>query len=179
MRNRTVGLAFLLVGVFLLSLPTAAQVFYPGSVDQKKAAEGAKVPKYDPHDLSGIWRSAGPRVPQPKDPRIGDAHATPLMGGAPPPPMTPWAQEIFDSRKPSAAESWQSRRVAPALGFLTKAAKFAKSGLMGARFPKMTSTLVGTGGQRRVGRTIRLSSTPLDMTREPGSMVMDGHIAMK
>jgi hypothetical protein len=116
MRNRTVGLAFLLVGMPLLSLPAAAQVFYPGSVEQKKAAEGAKVPQYDLHDLSGIWRGAGGRVPPPKDPRIGDAHATPLMGGAPPPPMTPWAQQMFDSRKPSAAESWQSRRVAPALG---------------------------------------------------------------
>src|SRR5580704_16000618 len=52
MRNRAVGLVLLLVGVFLLSLPAAAQVFYPGSVDQKKAAEGAKVPQYDLHDLS-------------------------------------------------------------------------------------------------------------------------------
>jgi hypothetical protein len=116
MWNRTGGLAFLLAGGILLSLPAAAQVFYPGSVEQKKAAESAKVPKYDPHDLSGIWRSAGRGVPQPKDPLIGDAHPTPLMGGAPPPPMTPWAQEIFNSRKPSAAESWQSRRVAPAQG---------------------------------------------------------------
>ena len=83
MRNRTVGLAFLLVGVYLLSLPAAGQVFYPGSVEQKKAAEGAQAPKYDLHDLSGIWRGAGGRVPPPKDPLIGDAHATPLMGGVP------------------------------------------------------------------------------------------------
>jgi hypothetical protein len=110
------ALVTLLVGVFLMSLPTAAQVYYPGSVDQKKAAEGSKVPKFDPHDLSGIWRSEGSGVPQPKDPRIADAHPTPLMGGAPPPPMTPWAKEIFDSRKPSVAEYWQSRRAPPALG---------------------------------------------------------------
>ena len=55
-------------------------------------------------------------VPPPKDPKIGDAHATPLMGGAPAPPLTDWGKSVFDSRKPSAAESWQSRRVAPALG---------------------------------------------------------------
>jgi hypothetical protein len=116
MRNRTTKLVIFLAGALLFSLPAAAQVYYPGSVGQKKAAEGAKVPKYDAHDLSGIWRASGPGVPPPKDPRIGDAHATPLMGGAPPPPMTPWAQEIFNSRKPSAAESWQSRRVVPALG---------------------------------------------------------------
>jgi hypothetical protein len=116
MRKRTTGVGVVLAGVLLLSLPAGAQVYYPGSVDQKKAAQGAKVPEYEPHDLSGIWRGGGPMVPQPKDPRIGDAHPTPLMGGAPPPPMTPWGQELFDSRKPSAAESWQSRRVSPALG---------------------------------------------------------------
>jgi hypothetical protein len=107
---------FLAAAALLFARPAAAQVFYPGSADQRKAAETAQAPKYDPHDLSGIWRSSGPGVPPPKDPKIGDAHATPLMGGAPPPPMTPWAQAIFNSRKPSAAESWQSRRVAPAMG---------------------------------------------------------------
>ena len=45
MRNRTFGLAFLLAGVSLSALPAAAQVFYPGSVEQKKAAEGAQVAK--------------------------------------------------------------------------------------------------------------------------------------
>ena len=116
MRNRIGGLAILLLALFLPSLPTTAQVFYPGSVEQKKAADEAKAPKYDARDLSGIWRSAGRGVLPPKDPLIGDAHATPLMGGAPPPPMTPWAKELFDSRKPSAAEAWQSRRVPPAKG---------------------------------------------------------------
>jgi hypothetical protein len=116
MRKRMGALASLLVGVFLLSLPAAAQVYYPGSADQKKAAEGAKAPKYDPHDLSGIWRSEGSGVAQPKDPRIADAHPTLLMGGAPPPPMTPYAKEMFDSRKPSVAEYWQSRKVPAALG---------------------------------------------------------------
>ncbi len=116
MWNRWTGLAAFLIAIFVFSLPAPAQVYYPGSAEQRKAAQGTQAPKYDPHDLSGIWRSAGPSVPQPKDPKIGDAHATPLMGGAPPPPMTAWGQALFDSRKPSAAESWQSRRVAPAMG---------------------------------------------------------------
>ena len=117
MRNRTTRLVIFLAGALLFSLPAAAQVYYPGSNAQEKAAEGAKAPPYNPRDLSGIWRGGGTGVPQDKsDPRVGDARPTPLMGGAPPPPMTPWAQEIFNSRKPSAAESWQSRRVAPALG---------------------------------------------------------------
>jgi len=80
MRNRIGGLAIVLTGGLVFSLPAGAQVFYPGSVEQKKAAETAAPPKYDLHDLSGIWRSAGPGVPQPKDPKIGDAHPTPLMG---------------------------------------------------------------------------------------------------
>lgn len=118
MRNHIGGVVFL-VAASVFSTSAMAQVFFPGdhSDEQKKAAEESKAGlKYDPHDLSGIWRASGPVVPQLKDPRIGDAHPTPLMGGAPPPPMTEWGQKMFNANKPSAAESWQSRRVAPALG---------------------------------------------------------------
>jgi hypothetical protein len=116
MSRRMTVFMILLAVALLFSLPTAAQVVYPGSAEQRKAAEGAKAPPYVAHDISGIWRAAGPSLAPPKDPKIGDAHASVLMGGVQPPPMTPWAQEIFDSRKPSAAEAWQSRRVSPALG---------------------------------------------------------------
>jgi len=120
MRNRIGSLVVLLIGAAVFQSPAAAQVFFPGgpASDAQKAAAAASQAKlaYDPHDLSGIWRGAGQAVPQIKDPRIGDAHADPLMGGAPPPPMTAWGKEQFDANKPSAAESWQSRRVAPALG---------------------------------------------------------------
>ena len=104
MRRRVPTLVILAAGALLFSLPAAAQVYYPGSAEQRKAAETAKPPKYDVHDLSGIWRGAGPSLPPPKDPKVGDAHASPLLGGVQPPPMTPWGQELFNSRKPSAAE---------------------------------------------------------------------------
>ena len=39
-----------------------------------------------------------------------------LMGGALAPPMTAWGQKMFDANKPSEINSWQSRRVVPALG---------------------------------------------------------------
>ena len=119
MRKRISNLLLFLMGALIFSSPAVGQVFYPGgrSDEQKKAAEDYKPKlKYDAHDLSGIWRGSGQMVPQPKDPRIGDAHPTPLMGGAPPPPMTAWGKAMYDARKPSAAESYQSRRVAPALG---------------------------------------------------------------
>jgi hypothetical protein len=119
MRNRIGRVIVFLFVVSTFSSAAIAQVFIPGERTdaQKKAAEESRAHlTYDPHDFSGIWRLAGPMVPQPKDPRIGDAHPTPLMGGAPPPPMTEWGKQKFDANKPSAAESWQSRRVAPALG---------------------------------------------------------------
>jgi hypothetical protein len=120
MRNRIASLVVFVMCVAVFASPAVAQIFYTGeppSDAQKEAAAASKASlKYDPHDLTGIWRGGGSGVPQPKDPRIGDAHADPLMGGAPPPPLTPWGQAQFDANKPSAAESWQSRRVAPALG---------------------------------------------------------------
>src|SRR5712671_1394900 len=99
MHSRTTRVIFL-AGAALFSLPAAAQVYYPGgrSDEQKKAAEESKAKlKYDPHDLSGIWSHYG-RVPDPpKYPGIGDAHGSPLMGGAPPPPMTMWGLSVFVS----------------------------------------------------------------------------------
>ena len=121
MRSRMSGLVVFLVGALMLASPAIGQVYYPGgrSDEQKKAADDSKAKlKYDPHDLTGIWRTMGGGGPRrgSTDPLIGDAATSPLMGGAPAPPLTPWGKEIFDSRKPSAVESWQSRRVAPALG---------------------------------------------------------------
>ena len=123
MRNRIGGLAiFLDGGALVFASPALAQVYYSGgrSDEQKKAAEDSKATlKYDPHDLSGIWRGVGlgggPR-PGSKDPIVGDAAQSALLGGAPPPPMTPWGKANFDARKPSAVEAWQSRRVSPAVG---------------------------------------------------------------
>jgi hypothetical protein len=119
MRNSTSKLVIYLAGAFLLSLPAAAQVYFPGgrSDEQKKAADASKATlKYDPHDLSGIWSHMG-RVPDlPKYPGIGDAHGSQLMGGALPPPLTLWGLAVFDAHKPSLETSWQSRRAIPAQG---------------------------------------------------------------
>ena len=119
MQNRMSSLVVSLRGVLVFSLPAAAQIYFPGgtSDEQQKAAGESKAKlKYLPRDLSGIWRGGGPKVPQPKDPRIGDATPTWLMGNAPPPPMTAWGQKMFDTNKPSEINSWSSRRVVPALG---------------------------------------------------------------
>ena len=103
MRNRMSSLVIFLVGALLFSLPVAAQIYIPGSPGQIKAAESAKPPKYDPHDLSGIWRGQG-------------GTRAWLMGGAPAPPMTKWGQELFNERKPSMPYADASRKVIPALG---------------------------------------------------------------
>jgi hypothetical protein len=122
MRSRVGSLLLFVVGVLLFSSPVSAQVYFPEGKpsDAQKAAAAAAKLTYDPHDLSGIWRGVGgprdPAAPKEKDPRIGDAFTSPLLGGAPPPPLTAAGQAVFDARKPSAAEAWQSRRVAPALG---------------------------------------------------------------
>ncbi len=119
MRNRTSKVVVCLAGALLFSLPAAAQVYFPGgrSDEQKKAADASKAAlKYDPHDLSGVWSHMG-RVPElPKYPGLGDAHNTQLMGGAFPPPLTPWGLAVFVSNKPSLETSWQSRRAIPAQG---------------------------------------------------------------
>ena len=119
MRDRIFSVFVSLVALAVFSSCAAAQVYLPGdkSDARKKAAEASKAKlTYDPHDLSGIWRG-GQGAPQPKgDPRIGDAHSDPLLGGAPPPPMTALGLQRFNANRPSAAESWQSRRVAPAQG---------------------------------------------------------------
>jgi hypothetical protein len=122
MRNRVGSLLMFVTAVLVFSSPVMGQVYYPDGKpsDAQKAAAAAAKLTYDPHDLSGIWRGVGgprdPNAPKEKDPRIGDAFTSPLLGGTPPPPLTVWGQQQFDARKPSAAESWQSRRVAPALG---------------------------------------------------------------
>src|ERR1700722_6968293 len=115
MRNRIGGLAIFLMAALVFASPALAQVYYSGgrSDEQKKAAEDSKdTLKYDPHHLSGIWRGVGlggrPR-PGSKDPIVGDAAQSALLGGAPPPPMRPWGKAIFDARKPSAVEAWQTR----------------------------------------------------------------------
>src|SRR5579871_3621727 len=122
MRKSVSSSLILLAACTVFSLPVMAQVYYPEGKpsEQQKAAGAAQKLTYDPHELSGIWRGSGggrdPNAPKQKDPRIGDAFTSPLLGGAPPPPLTPAGQAEFDARKPSAAEAWQSRRVAPALG---------------------------------------------------------------
>jgi hypothetical protein len=110
--------------VLAFSLPVMGQVYYPegkpSDAQQAAAKESAAKLTYDPHDLSGIWRGVGgprdPNAPKQTDPKIGDAFTSALLGGAPPPPLTKAGQAEFDARKPSAAESWQSRRVSPAVG---------------------------------------------------------------
>jgi len=119
MRNRMSSAVVSLIGVLVFSLPAAAQLYFPGgkSEEQQKAAAESKAKlKYDAHDLSGIWRAGRPAVPVPKDPRSGDGAQSWLMGAAPPPPLTPWGQKMFDTYKPSEINSWQSRRVVPAKG---------------------------------------------------------------
>jgi hypothetical protein len=120
MRGRVVSLFVLFVALPVFTPTAVGQVYLPGdrSDARKKASDESKAKlNYDPHDLSGIWRGAGGGAQQPKnDPRIGDAHADLLMGGAPAPPMTALGLQRFNANKPSAAESWQSRRVAPAMG---------------------------------------------------------------
>ena len=126
MRKQMSSLLLFLIAVPVFSMPVMAQVYYPGfkSDEQQKAEEESKAKlKYDPRDFSGIWRGGGAGVEQLKAgyaaefvPLIGDARPTPLMGGAPPPPMTELGKKMFDANKPSATESWQSRRVPPALG---------------------------------------------------------------
>jgi hypothetical protein len=124
MRNRIGSFIVLFAAAAIFSSPAMAQFYYPDGkpTDAQKAAATASAAKltYDPHDLSGVWRGAGgprdPNAPKQTDPRIGDAFTSPLLGGAPAPPLTPAGQKEFDARKPSAAEAWQSRRVAPALG---------------------------------------------------------------
>jgi hypothetical protein len=115
MRNRIGSLVVFLFVVLAFSLPAGAQVFYPRdhSDAQKEAAAASKSKlTYDPHDLSGIWRSNPPEA----DRERVDALPDPLMGGTPAPPMTAWGQALFDARKPSQPIAPTSRRVPPALG---------------------------------------------------------------
>ena len=119
MRNRMSSLVLCLMGAFVFSLPAAAQIYLPGgkSDAQQKAADESKAKlKYDPHDLSGIWRGGGPAAKQPMDPRAGNATPPWLMGGAIAPPLTAWGQKMFDANKPSEINSWDSRKVVPAMG---------------------------------------------------------------
>lgn len=88
MRDRLSLVASAIV-LFMLSSPAVAQVYYPSgtggvrSPEAQKAAEESKSTlKYDPHDLSGIWRPGGGP-----------------MGRTQAPPMTPWGQEQFEANK--------------------------------------------------------------------------------
>ena len=91
MRNFFVSFVVFLTAAMVFSSPAVAQVYYPAGTaghrtpEAQKAAEASKnTLKYDPHDLSGIWRISNG-----------------LMGGAPAPPMTAWGREQFDAHKPS------------------------------------------------------------------------------
>jgi hypothetical protein len=119
MRNQAIRILLVFAGAVLLSLPTVAQVYYPGgrSPEQKKAAEASKATlKYDPHDLSGIWTHSGRPAELPKIPGIGDGRPSQLMGGAIPPPLTFYGLGMFTNNKPSLETSWKSRRTIPAMG---------------------------------------------------------------
>src|SRR5690242_18572183 len=113
MRNRIGSSLIFGIALLVFSSPLMGQVYFPEGkpTDAQKAAAEASAAKlkYDPHDLSGVWRGVGgprdPSAPKEKDPRIGDAFTSPLLGGAPAPPLTAWGQQQFDARKPSAAES--------------------------------------------------------------------------
>ena len=96
MRNRKGNVLVLILAVLPFSSSALAQVYYATSgsdfrsAEAKKAAEASRASlKYDPHDLSGIWYIAA-----------GDRKGGQFMGGAPAPPMTPWAQNLFDHRVP-------------------------------------------------------------------------------
>lgn len=119
MYRRTIQSIFVAAAT-LISLPAGAQVYYGGvkSPAKAKAAEAAKATlKYDPHDLSGIWLHASRPADLPKNyPGVGDAHASQLMGGALPPPLTFWGLGAFTANKPSLETAWQSRRTIPAYG---------------------------------------------------------------
>ena len=119
MYRRTIQSIFVAAAT-LISLPAGAQVYYGGvkSPAKAKAAEAAKATlKYDPHDLSGIWLHASRPADLPKNyPGVGDAHASQLMGGALPPPLTFWGLGAFIANKPSLETAWQSRRTIPAYG---------------------------------------------------------------
>jgi hypothetical protein len=89
MRDRLNFVALLIV-LCTLASPADAQVYYPSgtggirSPEAKEAAEASRSTlKYDPRDLSGIWRISGGS-----------------MGGTPVPSMTAWGQEQFAAQKP-------------------------------------------------------------------------------
>src|SRR5436309_3086862 len=91
MRNCFVSFVVFLMAAMVFLSPAVAQVYYPAGTaghrtpEAQKAAEASKSTlKYDPHDLTGIWRIS-----------------TGLMGGAAAPPMTVWGREQFDAHKPS------------------------------------------------------------------------------
>jgi hypothetical protein len=117
MRNRFMSLVLFPMATLVFSSAAVAQVYFPpigvqaGGPSLRRDANAAAAATsktalvYDPHDLSGIW-SGGPSAPG----------AQALMGGSPAPPMTAWAQELFDARKPSGSGADPSRKVPPAQG---------------------------------------------------------------
>ena len=124
MQNRLSLLVVFVFTALACTLPAAAQVYFPPvlggqSQEAKAAAEAAPKPKYDPHDLTGVWVGGGAAGGRGAANGRGATPGRPtntLMGGAPPPPMTAWGQEQFNAHKPSEPYADESRKVPPALG---------------------------------------------------------------
>jgi hypothetical protein len=88
MRNRTLGAAFAVVCILVSSSSAFAQ---------SKPSYAAPAPQaaFDPHDLSGVWFDDHPRLI-----RVQERYwAYTFTMEAP--PMTPWAQALFNAAKPS------------------------------------------------------------------------------
>jgi hypothetical protein len=88
MRNRTLGVALAVASILVSSSAVSAQSKAPSATPAPQAA-------FDPHDLSGVWFDDHPRLI-----RVQERYwAYTFTMEAP--PMTPWAQALFNAAKPS------------------------------------------------------------------------------
>lgn len=90
MRDRFLSLFLCFGGMWLLSSPAAAQVYFPTANQHREpqsaaAAKTAPTPAYEPHDLSGVWLGKGGAL-------LADKAA---------PAFTPLGQKMFKANKPS------------------------------------------------------------------------------